>query len=244
MGFFCWDCGDEVGFALAKGMIIFGFAVPFFEVDRQASEVIMKFRTLTVLLMLLTACLPAMAWAGGCRPRPFTGAGVLPYAKVGGRTLLLLGYETGRGWLSFGGKPKMVRALDDAGPRCETYLETAAREGFEEMRRMVGYREILAAIDAQRYFPRSAGPEAFRTYTIQIAHAPAAAFRQIATPSESDYDEIDDYYWIDLETLTRIVTAGERLLPQSPNSGQLWKAAFSDLGKMLGNEALRRQLFP
>jgi len=197
-----------------------------------------------VVLMLLIAGQPAMAAAEGCHPRPFTGAGVLPYAKVGGRTLLLLGYETGRGWLSFGGKPKLVRSLDDDEPRCETHLETAAREGFEEMRRMVDYRKILTAIDARRYFPRSAGARDFRTYSIAIDYVPAAEFRQIATPSGTDYDEIDNYFWIDLETLTNIVTAGERVLPNAPNGGRLWKKSLFDLQQALGDTAFRRKLFP
>lgn len=204
----------------------------------------MRARFLCLLLTLLVAGPPAQVVAKGCHPRPFTGAGVLPYAKLDGRTLLLLGYESGRGWLGFGGKPKMVNTLDEATPRCETPMETAAREGFEEMRRVVGYREIMAAIDVRRYFPPSAGPGDFRAYPIKIDYTPTTAFRQIPTPSGSDYDEIQDYYWIDLEVLTQIVTAGETLLPQSPNGGRLWKPAFSDFTETLRDEALRQRLFP
>ena len=244
MGFSCWDVGDAVGFAVAIGMISFYLVGLCVEIEGKTSDMTLKIRVLCLVLALLVTGPPAQVLAKGCHPRPFTGAGVLPYAQLDGRTLLLLGYESGRGWLGFGGKPKMVNTLDEATLRCETPVETAAREGFEEMRRVVAYREIMAAIDVGRYLPPSAGPGDFRAYTIKIDYTPTTAFRQIPTPSGSDYDKIQDYYWIDLEVLTQIVTAGEALLPQSPNGGRLWKPAFSDFEETLHDEALRLRLFP
>lgn len=204
----------------------------------------MKTRILYALLILLLASLPGISRADGCRPKPFRGAGVLPYAKVDGRTLVLLGYEAGRGWSGFGGKPMLVSSLDVPEPRCETYPETAAREGAEELRRMLGYRQVLAAIDTVRYFPESAAPEDFRSYTIKIPHIGAAEFRQMPIPAGSDFDEMDDYYWIDLNELARIVNAGDARLPQSPNAGRLWETALGDLKEALGSAVRRGELFP
>ena len=87
------------------------------------------------LVLLTLACLVLTVSVGTHRfyqrsgsDRPFVGAGILPYAVVKGEIFILLGYDPGRGWTSFGGAPEKVVSVTDANPRWETKVETALRE--------------------------------------------------------------------------------------------------------------------
>ena len=62
------------------------------------------------------------------------GAGIIPFSKVNNQLLFLLGKDIAHGkWSDFGGKSE----------KGETHLETAAREGYEELNGFLGSKETL-----------------------------------------------------------------------------------------------------
>lgn len=195
-------------------------------------------RLLGALLLLAAARLPAAA-----EDHPFTGAGILPYAAHEGRILVLLGYDPGRGWTSFGGLPERVRSLARPGPRWETPLETALREGFEELRQVVPREELRRGIDPDRCFPRVGEKGAFRHYPVEITFHPLEQFLEHFVPAGSAYDEKQGYIWVPLEELRRLALAGAAASTSPAGGDGLWPVFLADLRPALADPGYRR-LFP
>ena len=97
------------------------------------------------------------------------GAGVLPYTiNQSGERFVLLGFQPGRGWSSFGGGPKYLETLRPAKRWCEHRKETALREGIEEMRLLVSRPVLDQLLQAAEFFPKKPLKRDFVTFVVKI----------------------------------------------------------------------------
>lgn len=167
------------------------------------------------------------------RSKPFTGAGILPYAVYKGSIHVLLGYDPGRGWTSFGGAPEKVVSVADANPRWETRQETALREAFEECRMVVPQEELIRGLQGDRFFPKNNSPKDFITFTVKIRYRPVIQFARRWVPVNSRFSEKTNYAWIPLSDLRQMVVKGVMELRGSPGNNKLWHTFYQGLQQLL-----------
>ncbi len=134
------------------------------------------------------ACAAQCGAAQDCL-RDYRAAGVLPLALHGGRVLVLLGLENGRGWTDFVGGPEP----QDCGP-----AETAAREFAEESRLAYPEHQTLRAI--RRAEPvRVRGPSGIvYIWPLEVDWQDSSA---IAAKPGTPHSEKVSYCWIRLGSL-------------------------------------------
>ena len=178
-----------------------------------------------------------------CEKPHVVGAGVLPYAVRDGDVVVLLGYDPGRGWTDFGGGPRKITNISSGEIRCESHEETALREGFEELRLVIGCCALQEALRPGRYFPRSADPLAYRTYTIQVPFQEESAFAARWVPLESAFDEKKAFLWVPLTGLVALARGGSDRLPGAPIDAPLWSAFWVPMSEAL-NADLEESYFP
>jgi 8-oxo-dGTP pyrophosphatase MutT (NUDIX family) len=166
--------------------------------------------------------------------KPFRGAGVLPYSVYGGKIYVLLGYDPGRGWTSFGGAPEKVVSVADANPRWETKQETAIREAFEECRMVIPLEEFRRGLEAHRFFPKTHSISDFITFTVKVHYRPVHLFARRRVPVNSRFSEKSNYVWIPLSELRQMVLRGVRELKGSPGNNKFWHTFYQGLQQLFG----------
>ncbi len=198
---------------------------------KEAATFKIYFSQCLLLSLFFLFLLPAAHWPQH-RERPFVGAGILPYTGIGGDVYILLGYDPGRGWTSFGGAPEKVVSVADANPRWETRVETALREAFEECRLVIPFEEFERGLRADRFFPESQSRGEFRTFTVKILYRPVSMFAERRVPVNSRYSEKTNYVWMPLDQLRQMVLKGEKKLHGSPGNNKLWDVFYHGLQQL------------
>lgn len=145
-------------------------------------------------------------------------AGVIAYACVADRQLVLLAYDAawGRhGWASFGGTPSSAS---------EPVHETASREFHEETGCV--FAVPAAASLAEAEYSVSGG---FYSFVAEVPHVPAI---EIEASGCGDKDLRSDWIWIDAGDLRRALDQPGRRIPAPGRDGiQLWDLARQSMAK-------------
>lgn len=218
-------------------------------------------RSRVFIIKLALICLLGISLLGSCAgqspqlktqetPKPFVGAGVLPYAVYQGEIFVLLGLDDDDTvWTDFGGSIEKVSSLANPKARWETRIETAARECHEETRGFLGYVEVMQAIDGRRFYDHPTIP--FRTYTIKISHFPEQKIRDILVPLGEEWSmkrEKEDFYWISLGELAQIIeNAVDRshvILENAPGKRKKLRPELFDSWRVLIENKQLYGLFP
>ncbi len=161
------------------------------------------------------------------------GAGVLLYSVDGvGQRFVLLGYESGRGWSSFGGGPKYLETLNPKRKWCETRKETALREAVEEMRMLMPRPELDRLLQNAYSFPAQATDKNFVTYIVKVKKIKTAPYFSAPVLSMSGYTETTDIAWISLDQLIDRAN-GKVSTTITPNGQDLWEIFWTGLAKEL-----------
>ncbi len=173
--------------------------------------------------LLILYCLSSSYSAFTQECHEYIGAGVLPYVVLqNGSINVLLAYEKGRGWSSFGGGPKMRASNKGERSRCETRRETALREALEESRRVLSRQVLEAALATADIYPRQYSNRNFLTFVIAIPPVDIKHFSSNAVPAnDPGYHETDALGWITLAELLRLAQADkdEAVVPAVNNAG-------------------------
>ncbi len=171
------------------------------------------------------------------------GAGVLVYSVDGsGQRYVLLGYESHRGWTSFGGGPKYLETLNPNRKWCETRKETALREGLEEMRLLIPRATLAKLLQNAYSFPAQAKDSDFVTFIVKVDKLDTAPYFATPVLSNSEFTETTDIAWISLDQLVDGAN-GNATTTNTPNGEDLWGVFWSGLSKELRNSNLKT-LFP
>lgn len=145
-------------------------------------------------------------------------AGVVAWACVAGKKLVLLAYDgaPGRnGWASFGGTPRSA---------AEPVHETASREFHEETGCVFpGPRaEALAAAD----YSVSGG---FYTFVAEVPHLPVS---EIEASACGEKDRRSDWVWVDAVDLQRALHQAGNAVPAPGDRGlRLWELARQSMAQ-------------
>lgn len=178
-------------------------------------------RKLFLPLLVLLTLLCTIASARECHE--FRGAGILSYAiDTNGTTQVLLSYQKGRGWTSFGGGPKMVRNLQENKERCETRQETAIRETVEESRYLLTRTELQQAIAISPSYPQNLTPQQFQTFVVKIHPRAISHFytNSVLVGKKFGFEETSELAWFPLKNIIEHIKKGTIL--KTPNNIGLW----------------------
>ncbi len=186
------------------------------------------------LCICMTVLLMALAVSGqaqGCKAH--RGAGVLLYSVDGaGQRYVLLGYESLRGWSTFGGGPKYLETLNPRSRWCETRKETALREGLEEMRLLMPRATLARLLKDAHSFPAQAKATDFVTYIVKAEKFDTAPYFSTPVLSKSGFTETTDIAWIRLDQLVDRAN-GKTSTTITPNGKDLWETFWAGLAKEL-----------
>lgn len=172
-----------------------------------------------------------------------TGAGILIYSvDASGQRFLLLGYESRRGWSSFGGRPKLMETLNPKRIWCETRKETALREGHEEMRMLVPKARLKQELQTATFFPKTPSDDDFVTFILKTEKFDTAAYYSTPVPYRSGYTETQGIAWIPLAQLIDRLTEKTSDI-DTPNEKDLWPVFWNGLAAELKHTDWQ-QLFP
>ena len=164
-------------------------------------------------------------------------AGVLPYTVIDDTVYLLLGYDEDKpGWTDFGGRREIVGTLDNE-LRLETPQEIAVREFFEECRMVYEKEQINLNFRAEAYITAVNG--IYRSYVVNIPFKSREEIRKALIPVDEKFDifnEKSDFYWVTLNELKTLIRSRENTLPNSPNSGVIYKHFYNTLNKVLQDD--------
>jgi len=150
---------------------------------------------------------PTTSAALECNIPHHKGAGILPFAvSPSGDVQLLLGFQKGRGWSSFGGGPKQVESINQPARRCESRKEAALREGVEELRFLIPRVEVKGRLDNARSFPVNVKPSEFKTFVIHIGLIDLAPYYSEPVLSRSGYTETSAIGWVSLRELVSLAS--------------------------------------
>lgn len=171
------------------------------------------------------------------------GAGVMMYSfDDSGQQYLLLGYQPGRGWSSFGGGPKNLETITPKLKWCEKRKETAIREGVEEMRLLVPRTTLAELLQNAYSFPAQPTNKDFVTYIVKSEKFDVEPYFSTPVLSESDFTETTNIAWIRLDQLVDCKNR-KILTPITPNNEDLWEIFSKGLAKELKNSNCKT-LFP
>ncbi len=202
----------------------------------------MRFEVLSIAVLIWLQ--PIAGFAQECGKPHHKGAGVLPYSiNQNGQIQLLLGYEQGRGWSSFGGGPKQVESLIEPVPRCETRQETALREGVEELRFLISRGELREKIKNARSFPETARLDEFITFVVLIEAIDLTPYYSTPVLSGSGYTETSAVGWIPLHDLAASARQESDMI-STPNGEPLWPVFWNGLKRELVKDGAIEGLFP
>ncbi len=182
-----------------------------------------------IALVLLAFAMPTQAKECDAH----RGAGVLLYSvdEVEDR-YVLLGYEFGRGWSSFGGGPKYLETLKPKSKWCETRKETALREGLEEMRLLMSRTTLAGLLQDAHFFPTLAKDNDFITFIVKVEKLDTAPYFSTPVLSKSGFTETTDIAWIRLDQLVDLAS-GKIVVTNTPNGEDLWHIFWQGLAKEL-----------
>ena len=134
------------------------------------------------------------------------GAGLIPFSKVNNKLVYLLGQDNlSKKWCDFGGKSE----------KYETLLETAAREGYEELNGLLGSQSVMKKVAVRHKIAELK----FHDYTTIVF--------------KTDYDEkLEEYYSNNYRFFEKYLPAAKK----NPHNGLLEKAeirwfSFAELRK-------------
>ena len=198
-------------------------------------------RKMCIFMAVVFLSLAVSTQAQECKTH--RGAGVLLYSVDGsGQRYVLLGYESDRGWSSFGGGPKFLETINPKRKWCETRKETATREGVEEMRLLMDPTTLARLLQNAYSFPVQATDRDFVTYIVKVEKFNIAPYFSTPVLFMSGFTETTDIAWIRLDQL--VDRANEKILTTStPNGKDLWEKFWTGLSEELKNSNWKT-LFP
>lgn len=185
------------------------------------------------VLIVLVLTMPAISAARDCDSQNHMGAGILPFAHdTGGDILVLLGFQSGRGWSSFGGGPKQVESVQSPKPKCESRKETALREGVEELRFLISRSSLAKLLQRARSFPAEPKRTDFMTFVVPINHIDLEPYYTTTVLTGSGYTETSEVGWIPLLDLIKFAKGTESSI-KTPNGEDLWDEFWPGLASQL-----------
>jgi len=197
----------------------------------------MKVSALAMFILLLSIFRTALGQP--CDEPAYRGAGILVYGVDAQNEIhLLLAYQHGRGWSSFGGKQEEVVTLVPPQTRCETSQETAVRETVEESRYLLPREMLASKLSSAPFFPPVPGRKDFVTYVVRVEILDTEPYYTTPVVNHSAFTETEAIAWLPLK---EVIEHGR--FPATPNDQPLWQRFYDGLVPYLRPETIGL-LFP
>ncbi|TLU68051.1 hypothetical protein FE810_00085 [Thalassotalea litorea] len=193
----------------------------------------MKLVSITVSILLLVAGIGWYVLHGDeCSAPGYIGAGTTVFKKDDeGRVFLLLAYERGRGWSTFGGGPKKLD-LSQSASGCETPDQTAVRESVEESRTLLSAKLLSDAINDAKFYANPTSRGDYITFLIELDQPiELNQYYSAQLPNDPGYYETSEITWIALDD---ILTRGRFV--ETPNGQPLWDVFHQQFDAMLQSQ--------
>ncbi|TKB45863.1 NUDIX domain-containing protein [Thalassotalea mangrovi] len=183
--------------------------------------------SLSCAVFLVVAIIGYGLHGGNCQNPGFIGAGTTVY-KIDsqGEVHLLLAYERGRGWTSFGGGPK---PLTEADSQCESPRQTAVRETLEESRLLLDEALLHSAVKDAKSYANATEKGDYITFVIAVNDdLDLSAYDRVKLPNDPGYYETSGVAWVPLKHIRK---QGRNVA--TPNGEPLWSVFHQQFEAML-----------
>ncbi|QDP01169.1 NUDIX domain-containing protein [Thalassotalea sp. PS06] len=193
----------------------------------------MKLASITLAFLLLASGIGWYVMHGDeCSSPGFIGAGTTVFKKdAEGNVSLLLAYERGRGWSTFGGGPKKLD-LSESASGCETPQQTAVRESVEESRMLLDADSLLTQVQSAKSYTNPTPRGDYITFLVELQELPdLQRYYSADLPNDPGYYETSEITWVPLND---IIERGRFV--QTPNEQPLWEVFYQQFDAMLQSQ--------